>query len=326
MVGGAPVPEIEDYPHFSYTQQIARPEIMLYEALWDVLSWARTPDDGQLAVRPNICFAVATCFDMKYEVTEDGTAWFHEPVDLDRALDTDLSDLKNLGQVPLALEDLQCFQENVPPEVHVALPVVIGPISQADAILGAAIWEMLYDAPDKMHSLLDKITDAIIEFRRLCKEAAGGGTDSYIGPLHLPFDCAKAGEDSLVMISPKMYAEFFLPRVAKLFQAFDGGYYHSCGFYPDHLPLICDTPGVKILNFGEPHLWDLEEVVGQIHQAGKLYHGGWSRLPGEPIEDYLRRGLAICGPDRNRAILFAMGEGPWPPPAETMDMWHRLQR
>ena len=325
MAGGALVPEIADYPHFSFAQQIMSPEIMLYEALWDLLSWARTPDDGQLSVRPNLCSVLGTCFGMEYEAGEDGSVWYNKTVDLDHALNVDLSDLRNIGQIPLVLEHLHFFRENLPADVHIALPVSVGPINQADAILGTAIWEKFYDAPEKMHVLLDKITDAIIEFRRLCQEAAQSGTDTYIGPLYLPFDCAKIGNDALVMMSPKMFAEFVQPSTVKLCQAFEGGLHHSCGFYPDHLPLICNTPGVKIVNFGEPRPWDMEKAVAQIHQSGNLYHGGWYRESGEPLEDYLRRGLAICGPDRNQTILFAMGEGPWPPPVETMDMWHRLQ-
>ncbi|MBN2296411.1 MAG: hypothetical protein JXM70_28540 [Pirellulales bacterium] len=325
MVGGAQVPELSDYPHLLFTEQITSPEVMLYEALWDLLSWVRTPDDGQLSVRPNLCFVLGTCFGMEYEVGEDGSAWYSKTVDLDRALDTDLSDLRKMGQVPLVLEHLEFFRENLPAEVHIALPVAIGPINQADAILGATIWEKFYDEPEKMHALMDKITDAIIEFRWLCKDAIRGGNESYIGPLCLSFDCAKIGNDALVMMSPKMYDEFVRPYTNRLCQAFGGGLHHSCGFYAGHLPSICDTPGVKIINFGEPRLWDMEEAVAQIHRSGKLYHGGWYRQAGEPLEDYLRRGLAICGPDRNRATLFAMGEGPWPPPEETMEMWHRLQ-
>ena len=223
------------------------------------------------------------------------------------------------------MDHIQFFRENLPAEVHIALPVAVGPLNQIDAILGTSMWEKFYDAPEKMYALIDKVTDAIIEFRRLCQEAAQSGTDTYIGPLYMPFDCAKIGNDALVMMSPTMFEEFVQPSTVKLCGAFDGGYHHSCGAYPDHLPLICNMPGIKIINFGEPRLWDMQKAVAQIHRSGKLYHGGWYREAGEPLEDYLRRGLAICGPDRNLAILFAMGDGPWPPPMETMDMWHCLQ-
>ena len=82
---------------------------------------------------------------------------------------------------------------------------------------------------------------------------------------------------------------------------------------------------ISVFNFGEPKFWDMPQAVGQIQQSGKIYYGGWERSAGEPIEEYLRRGVEIAGPERNRAILYAMGEGPWPEAAKTMDMWHRLQ-
>ena len=80
-----------------------------------------------------------------------------------------------------------------------------------------------------------------------------------------------------------------------------------------------------MINLGEPKLWDMPEIVSRIYEQGKVYYGGWERMPGESIEAYLRRGVEICGPERNRAILYAKGDGPWPEPIKTMDLWYRLQ-
>ena len=133
------------------------------------------------------------------------------------------------------------------------------------------------------------------------------------------------GNDSLVMLSPEMFREFVLPPVTKLCKVFSGGYHHSCGRYPECLRDLCEIDELSMINFGEPKLWDMPVTVSQIHRRGKIYYGGWERMPDEPIETYLRRGVELCGPERNRAILYAKGDGPWPEPAETMDLWHRLQ-
>ena len=96
--------------------------------------------------------------------------------------------------------------------------------------------------------------------------------------------------------------------------------------------MVNETPEITTVNMGEPEMWDLLQTVRELYQNGKLYYGGWPRHPGEPIETYLRRGVELCGAERNQAILFAMGErfaekgsDPWPEPTETMHLWHKIQ-
>ena len=80
-----------------------------------------------------------------------------------------------------------------------------------------------------------------------------------------------------------------------------------------------------MINFGHPELWDMPATVAMIEQSGKIYYGGWERLPGESLDDYLRRGVEICGPQRNRAILYAKGQGTWTEASQTMELWYKLQ-
>ena len=326
MCGGCPVPEIEDYPHVDFARQIASPEAMLYEALWELLSWARTPGDAQLSIRPNLVFILPTCFGMKYHLNDQGGAWFSQPITIDQALDTDLDDIQNLGDVPLVLEHLRFFKDNVPPCVEISCPIAVGPLSQTDYIIGESIWMLFYENPEKLRSLIDKITDAMIKLLKLYKQVIDEPLDTlWTGPLYLSPGGVKVSNDSMVMLSPEMFRDFIQPANTKLYKTFSGGLHHSCGFYPDHLNVLCETQGLATINFGQPELWDMPDAVSRIYQSGKFYYGPWIRLPGEPIEDYLRRGVELCGPQRNRAVLFAKGPGPWPQPAHTMDMWHNLQ-
>ena len=77
------------------------------------------------------------------------------------------------------------------------------------------------------------------------------------------------------------------------------------------LAVLCDTPGLTAINLGQPEMWDHEHVVSQCHENGMIYYGYWLRRPDESMEDYLRRGVALCGPERNRAILFMKANPPW---------------
>lgn len=326
LAGGNPVPEIEDYPHWGLAEQMASPEVMLYEGLWELLSWVRSGSDAQLSLRPRTVGIIPTCFGMDFKITEDGTKWYSEPLDLDQALQADLDELENLPRVQQALEHLHFFKQNLPEGVKISCPIAVGPLTTADLILGKDMWMQFYDQPEKMHALFEKIAEAIIRVLEIYKQVAGEPRGSaWIGPLFMSCGGLKMGNDSMVMLSPEMLREFVLPSIVRLCSAFSGGYHHSCGFYPEHLAVLLGVQDISVLNFGEPKLWDMPKVVSQIHQSGKMYYGGWERLAGEPIEEYLRRGVKICGPERNRAILYAKGEGPWPEAAQTMELWYGLQ-
>ena len=129
----------------------------------------------------------------------------------------------------------------------------------------------------------------------------------------------------MVMMSPEMFRDFMRPSLEKMLSFFGGGYHHSCGFFPEHLKVLCEIPGHTYINLGQPELWNLDEAVSQMYDAGVCYYGYWQRLEGEPLEAYLRRGVQLVGPERNRAVLYAYGQGLWPGPAEIMDMWQKLQ-
>lgn len=333
IAGGEPVPEIDDYPHHGLAEQIASPAVMLYEGLWELLGWARTRSDTQLTLRPNLTWFLPTCFGLKYEVSDEGTVWFPEPLSIDAALDVDIDDIHERGETRRVLEHLHFLRENLPEGVHISCPTAVGPLSHADMLLGIDIWVLFYDEPDKMRRLLEKITQATARLLKLQKQIVGEPMDSmWTGCLFMSNGGVKIGNDSMVMMSPDMLGEFVMPAIADLCQCFSGGYHHCCGYFPDHLAVVNQTAEVTTVNMGEPEMWDLPQVVDELHRHGKLYYGGWPRRPGEAIEDYLRRGVELCGPERNRAILFAMGEkfadkgsDPWPEPKQTMDLWHALQ-
>ncbi len=326
VAGGTVVPEIEDYRHWGLAEQIASPKVMLYEGLWELLSWVRSGSDAQLSLRPRMVNVLPICFGMDYQVTDDGTMWFSKALSLDEALDADLDDLDKHSEVQLALEHLRFLGENLPEGVKTSCPIAVGPLTTADYILGKDIWLEFYDRPEKIRNLLDKITEATIRLLKLYKSIVDEPMDiARIGPLYMSCGGIKIGNDSLVMLSPEMFQEFIHPGIAKLAKVFSGAYHHSCGFYPEHLNGLCDIKEITVFNFGEPKLWDMPQAVSQLQQSGKIYYGGWERLPAEPIETYLRRGVQICGPQRNRAILHAKGEGPWPEASQTMDLWYKLQ-
>ncbi len=328
LSGGAAVPELAQYPHFPPAAQVASPDVMLYEALWDILSWARSESDAQLTVRPAMLCVLLTIFGTEFTMGDNGAGAITKTVTLREALDVDLDDLEAIPDVQRALEFIEFFMANVPEGVSVCCPMGIGPLTLVDSILGTDVWMTFYDEPDGIRELIEKATDATIRLVELFKKALGEPIDStYIGPVHFLNCGIKIGSDSMVMMAPDMFEDFVKPSMAKLLSHFGGGYHHSCGLFPEHMKILLDTPGHSFINLGQPELWDMGEVIGQMSDAGVRYYGYWNRCEGESLESYLRRGAELVGPQRNRAILYAYGEGkePWADPREIMNMWHALQ-
>lgn len=126
---------------------------------------------------------------------------------------------------------------------------VCGKLWGYDAFLSCA-----YEDPARYHQLMSRITDAFILYweaqRRLCGDLFVG-THLYAWDW-VPLDNgATVSADSLVMISPAYYREFYQPYLQRIGEAFGGLSVHSCGDFSAVVPALCATPTVKAVNAGQ---------------------------------------------------------------------------
>ena len=186
----------------------------------------------------------------------------------------------------------------------------------------------MFDDPQFIHDALDFCTEVHRYMGHIYKRAIGAdGTCAYDGSLYMAGNGLKVVDDSSVLISPQQHAEFVLPRLARCFENFGTGWYHCCGNFADKLDQILEIPKLRAVNFGNPEMWDQDDAVARIEQAGKVYYGGWGREPDEPLESYLRRAILIAGPEK-RGLIIMLHEThgqPLPHPERIMELWHRLQ-
>ena len=66
----------------------------------------------------------------------------------------------------------------------------------------------------------------------------------------------RASDDSAVMMSGKMYADFVKPYNARAYQTTQGGMLHFCGKGDQFYDHMLDTAGVTGINFGNPEMQD----------------------------------------------------------------------
>ena len=325
--GGVVCKEMRDFPHYTFLEQQADPEKMLYEMLWEILSWARSGSDAVLSVRAYYLRTFESAFGMEVERSEESHAYVREFLPAEQVYDLEPGNVFERGMFPMAAACIEVMKERLPEGVHIFPGDTGGPLSLAEALRGNEIWYDFYDRPDDVRALIRRCT-------ALCKEAAYWYKGKIGDPRHQTYHGslfqAKGGVrvvgDSIVNISPEMHREFVIDGIEEIFAEFDGGWFHSCGYFPDHLDDLLAVPGMTAINFGNPEQWpDFEETVRRIIEAGKIYYGAWPRKPDEPMEDYLRRAVRAAGPERKGMIIFLQGDGPFPEPQETMELWHRLQ-
>lgn len=138
------------------------------------------------------------------------------------------------GRIPIHVTDMQGPAD------------VCGQLWSYDELFVCALTE-----PDRYHALMNKATDAFLLLWRKQKEVTG---DQFLGT-HLfgwnwvpPDNGVTISADSLVMVSPEFYDEFYKPYFVKLGESFGGAVVHSCGDFSQTIPPLMRTPGIRGIN------------------------------------------------------------------------------
>jgi hypothetical protein len=126
----------------------------------------------------------------------------------------------------------------------------------------------LYETPDAIHAMLDRITDVLIAtVGRFCEAV---GRKKVVGMIW-PYICLPADmgvcltQDYMPLLSPDLYAEFELPRLKRIADTFGGVFIHCCGQYAWHLTNLRQA-GLKIWGlesaYPQTPVWDIYDVFG----------------------------------------------------------------
>ena len=115
-----------------------------------------------------------------------------------------------------------------------------GPITTAVILRGHEFYSDLYDDPDRVHRLLDIVTDNNIRLAKAVDERFGT-TRSVVG----------IGDDYGGLISAEQYEEFAYPYMLRIYEAYPEAkrYLHCETLTPDHLGFI-DRMGICHLGPG----------------------------------------------------------------------------
>jgi len=209
------------------------------------------------------------------------------------------------GMNALAFERIQYFQQ------HSALPLRLVNVP-SPLVTASLIWEYTsfiaatITHPRLVHALLDKVTEATIQFVRLQLRMIGSRLFAMSHePWYLPLELGiRISDDTAAVMSPRSYREFGVPYNKRLSDAFGGIVVHSCGDIGHVLPAMLEIPGLRGIDLVAPQNdWRKVREITAGKAALCLRYYGWDFPNSDPgnlfeysrslVEFFGRRGIML---------------------------------
>jgi len=142
-----------------------------------------------------------------------------------------------------------------------------GPTDLAEAVLGPELMCLsMYDHPQALRRFLEEATDTFIGVLKAQLEHIPPIEGGYVNPFGLwaPGTVARTQCDASVLLSPKQYAEWFLPYDERISQAVDYAiiHLHSCSLHTVDPLLTVERPqAIQVTLETGPTVPSLEDIV-----------------------------------------------------------------
>ncbi len=188
------------------------------------------------------------------------------------------------------------------------LPVGItdcqGPLATAFQIAGYdkfCYW--MQDDPNRVHKLMDLISDALIAWVKFQKKRCGQSLTGGSWPLGVKLPAGFGGvwlsDDDSVIMGPELYGEFVKPYIEKILAPFGGGCVHYCGSSVQNIENYCDTKGITaISNFTLDDIDAAAKTRRALREKGIVFMASDFIPSDERMDDYYRElHKAMDGPE-----------------------------
>ncbi len=170
------------------------------------------------------------------------------------------------GMAPEVLRFQKYFKE------HSDLPVAItdcqGPLTTALQLAGYQnLFVWMYQYPEKVHKLMETITEAFINWVTIQKKVTGEAMDCCIGEQGI-YMAEGLGvwlsDDDATMMPPDFYGKFVAPYNDQILGAFGGGVVHFCGTATQQIDNLNNMKNLRAVN---------NYALGRIEDMAKLRQG-----------------------------------------------------
>jgi hypothetical protein len=272
------------WPQIPYSEAFRDPAKMLVHELWRAYEGALLKDDRAYTIRANYGLVLLpSMVGRPHWQDQENMPWaeaFATTEEVERMMARGLPDM-NSGIARQVWETERYFQEMLAPypnlsrTVRIGCPDAQGPFNTAVNIAGVQVYMEVIKNPDFVHRLLDFSTELYLAVIAHHKQLMDEPEDVGYSFSYRIDGGSRASDDSAVMMSGTMYAEFVKPYNARAYQATRGGLLHFCGQGDQFYEQMLTTPGVTGINFGNPEMQDIEAryTAAKAYQVCLLWDG-----------------------------------------------------
>jgi hypothetical protein len=227
---------------------------------------------------------------------------------------SDVAQLKDLkppdpdrdGLMPRVLSTIRAMRQRS--DLPVGVTDCQGPLTTALQIIGydkMIYW--MHDHPQAVHELMQLVTDALIAWVKVQKEAAGQRMedDAYVLGIKIPggYGGVWLSDDDCVIFGPELYRDFVVPYNSQVLKAFGGGSIHYCGTATQHIENYLATEGLTcIQNLNLDKLDEAAKMRHALAEKGIVYMTADFNVEDDYIDEYYRTLFANMG---TRGLIVA---------------------
>lgn len=203
------------------------------------------------------------------------------------------------GIMPMVVKAIEHYKSNC--DLVVGVTDCQGPLTTALSIVGYdkfCYW--MSDYPNEIHELMEKVTEALIQWVKFQKKLTDTPLNGESYPLGVKMADGYGGawisDDDAVIIGTEQYKEFVVPYNSKFLKAFDGGCIHYCGTATQHIDNYLNTEGLTCINnFNLDNLGEAAKIRNALVKKGILYMA-CDFIPSDArLETYYRDLFAAMG-------------------------------
>ena len=286
-----------DHKLFPITQTYDDPEKMLYNELvqagefGSVLNSVIMKDDYPFQIRSNHGVVIMhNLVGGPYTLKEGATPWADQAGSISEYRrkweDKPLTCIRTCREV---IETYQYYADRLSDypsaeSLYGCAFLICRAIQHSGIALGNDIF-MIYDHPDDIHWLLDRITSAYIEFYKNTRPLTNGftpdGNGSYVMGAIFPGKVLLKEDTSSACLSDDQILEFCNPYNKRIADELGPISIHYCGRSLPFHHTVYTIPGLRGVNFGDPDKQDIADVCKNWRDKGAaVINWGYHQPPG----------------------------------------------
>ena len=256
--------------------------------------------------------------------------WITKRLDKDTIAKLTYRDIKLTDEFKLGLEHMLYITEKIQGTGAYVFPLDLqDAIDVAHLVYGDDFFYDLIDDPPFINHLLDLSCKAIEIGIEECLKIIPGSDKvvAHYNMLAMPRSQGgiKFSEDTSTILGPHHIDEFTIPSLKRQLDFTGGGYVHYCGKNEHLMNSLLEIDKVRGINFGNPEMHDMEDVLRRTAAAGKVFYG---RIPKKKDEDYDTFFSRLCSAATDSCgcirLLLIMNASSTEEADEIREAWNRV--